>query len=140
MGDNNKIWISRTSRDLKRIDQCVVDITTGNVTSIIEEKLNTYVEVRKPGLIKNGKEIIEWSERDGWGHFYLYDENGTLKNQITQGPWHTEDIVNIDEEKRVLYFSANGKENVNNNTKEDPYYLHLYKINFDGTGLQLLNP
>lgn len=140
LGDNNKIWIARTSRDLKRIDQCVVDISTGTVKSIIEEKLNTYVEVRKPGLIKNGKEIIEWSERDGWGHFYLYDENGILKNQITQGPWHTEDIVNIDEEKRVLYFSANGKENINASTKEDPYYLHLYKVNFDGTGLQLLNP
>jgi dipeptidyl aminopeptidase/acylaminoacyl peptidase len=140
LGDNNKIWISRTSRDLKRIDQCVVDITTGDVKPIIEERLNTYVDIKKPGLIKNGKEIIEWSERDGWGHFYLYDENGNLKNQITQGPWHTEDIVNIDEEKRILYFSANGKENVNANTKEDPYYLHLYKVNFDGTGLQLLNP
>ena len=25
-------------------------------------------------------------------------------------------------------------------TNEDPYYLHLYKINFDGTGMKLLNP
>lgn len=48
-------------------------------------------------------------------------------------------MVSIDEDKRVVYFSANGRENVNNNNKEDPYYLHLYKVNFDGTGLQLLN-
>ena len=139
LGTNDKMYISRTSRDLKKIDQCIVDINTGVVKTLIEESLNTSIEIRKPGLVNKGKEIIEWSERDGWGHFYLYDENGNLKNQITQGPWHTEDIVGIDEEKRVLYFSGNGKEQINSNTKEDPYYLHLYKVNFDGSGLQLLN-
>jgi dipeptidyl aminopeptidase/acylaminoacyl peptidase len=102
--------------------------------------LNTYVEVRKPGLVKGGKEIIEWSEQDGWGHFYLYDESGKLKNRITEGPWHCEDIVGIDEDKRVLYFSANNYENIGGKIKEDPYYLHLYKVNFDGSGLQVLNP
>jgi dipeptidyl aminopeptidase/acylaminoacyl peptidase len=58
-----------------------------------------------------------------------------LKNQITSGAFHCEDIVGIDEKKRVLYFSANGRE-----SGEDPYYLHLYKVNLDGTGLTLLNP
>lgn len=140
LGTNDALYMSRTSRDLKRIDQCVVNVNTGEVNPLIEERMNTYIEVRKPGLIKNGEEIIEWSERDGWAHLYLYDKNGKMKNQITQGPWHVEDIISIDDEKRVLYFSANGKENINNTTKEDPYYLHLYKINFDGSGLQLLNP
>ena len=140
LGTNDKMYITRTSRDLKKIDQCIVDVNTGAVKTLIEESLNTSIEIKKPGLINKGKEIIEWSERDGWGHFYLYDENGNVKNQITQGPWHTEDIVAIDEEKRVLYFSANGREQINNTTKEDPYYLHLYKINFDGSGLQVLNP
>ncbi len=140
LGTNDKMYISRTSRDLKKIDQCIVDVNTGAVKTLIEESLNTSIEIKKPGLINKGKEIIEWSERDGWGHFYLYDENGNVKNQITQGPWHTEDILGIDEEKRILYFSANGKEQINNSTKEDPYYLHLYKVNFDGSGLQLLNP
>ena len=139
LGTNDKMYISRTSRDLKKIDQCIVDVNTGAVRTLIEESLNTSIEIKKPGLINKGKEIIEWSERDGWGHFYLYDENGNVKNQITQGPWHTEDILGIDEEKRILYFSANGREQINNSTKEDPYYLHLYKVNFDGSGLQLLN-
>ncbi len=139
LGTNDQFYISRTSRDLKKIDQCIVDIATGNVKTLIEESLNSSIEIRKPGLVNKGKELIEWSERDGWAHLYLYDDKGNLKNQITQGPWHIEDIISIDEEKRVVYFSANGKEHLNNNTFEDPYYLHLYKINFDGTGLQLLN-
>jgi dipeptidyl aminopeptidase/acylaminoacyl peptidase len=140
LGTNDKLYLSRTSRDLKKIDQCVVDINTGAVKTLLEESLNTYVEIQKPGILKNSEEFIEWSERDGWAHLYLYDKEGKLKNQITQGPWHIEEVISIDEEKRVVYFSANGKENVNGSLKEDPYYLHLYKVNLDGTGLQLLNP
>ncbi len=140
LGTNDKLYLSRTSRDLKKIDQCVVDINTGAVKTLLEESLNTYVEIQKPGILKNSEEFIEWSGRDGWAHLYLYDKEGKLKNQITQGPWHIEEVISIDEEKRIVYFSANGKENVNGSLKEDPYYLHLYKVNLDGTGLQLLNP
>ncbi|MES2772966.1 MAG: DPP IV N-terminal domain-containing protein [Bacteroidota bacterium] len=134
LGNNEKFYLSRTSRDLKKIDILVANVGTSDVKAIVEERANTYAETRKPGIVNDGKEIIEWSERDGWAHFYLYDESGKLKNQITSGPFHCEDIVGIDEKKRILYFSANGRE-----PNEDPYYLHLYKINFDGTGLKLLN-
>jgi len=135
LGTADKFYFTRTSRDLKRIDVCEVNVASKTVKAVIPERLNTYVEVRRVGLVNGGKELIQWSEADGWGHFYLYDETGKLKNQITSGAYHCEDIVGIDEKKRVLYFSANGKE-----ANEDPYYLHLYSINFDGTGLKLLNP
>lgn len=132
--DNNTVYFTRTSRDLKRIDICAADATTGEVTVLIEERLNTYVEVRDLGLVDGGKEYIHWSERDGWAHFYLYDAAGNLKNQITSGPWHCQSIESIDSRNRVLYFLANGREQ-----GEDPYYYHLYRVNFDGTGLQKLD-
>jgi dipeptidyl-peptidase 4 len=135
LGNNNQFYFNRTSRDLKRIDVCLVDINTGMVKPLIEERMNTYVELRRLGLVNDGNELIQWSERDGWAHFYLYDANGKLKNQITSGAFHCEDILGIDEKKRVLYFSANGRE-----PNEDPYLQHLYRVNFDGTGLRLLNP
>jgi dipeptidyl-peptidase 4 len=134
LGTNDKFYFTRTSRDLKRIDVCSVDINTGKVVPLIEERMNTYVETRKLGLVNNGAELIEWSERDGWGHFYLYDGNGKLKNQITSGSFHCDSIKGIDEKRRVLYFTANGRE-----SNEDPYYTHLYRVNFDGTGMRLLN-
>lgn len=133
-GTSDKFYLTRTSRDLKRIDVCVVNAGSDTATTLIEERLNTYVETRRIGLVNGGKELIQWSEADGWAHFYLYDEKGKLKNQITSGAFHCEDIEAIDEKNRVLYFTANGRE-----TNEDPYYLHLYRINFDGSGLQLLN-
>jgi len=134
LGDNSKIYFSRTSRDLKRIDVCSIDIATEKVTPVIDERFNTYVEISRPGLVNGGNELIHWSERDGWGHFYLFDKTGKMKNQITKGSFHTENIVNVDQKNRILYFTANGRED-----KEDPYYYHLYKINFDGTGMKLLD-
>lgn len=134
LGTDTKFYFTRTSRDLHRIDVCEVNVGDTAATALIKERLNTYVEVRRLGLIDGGKELIEWSEQDGWAHFYLYDGAGKLKNQITSGPFHCEDIVGIDEKKRILYFSANGRE-----PGEDPYYLHLYKVNFDGSGLTLLD-
>jgi dipeptidyl-peptidase-4 len=131
---SDRLYFSRTSRDLKRIDICSADTATGEVTSLIEERLNTYVETRPLGFIANGKELVHWSERDGWAHFYLYDGDGNLKKQLTAGPFHCESIVGIDKNERVLYFLANGREK-----GEDPYYLHLYRVNLDGTGFQLLN-
>ncbi|TCD00015.1 S9 family peptidase [Pedobacter frigidisoli] len=134
LGNDSKFYFSRTSRDLKRIDICTVDINTDVVKPLIDERFNSYVEVNRPALINDGIEMIHWSERDGWAHFYLFDGNGKLKNQITKGAFHCESIVNVDEKNRILYFTANGRE-----AKEDPYYLHLYSINFDGSNMKLLN-
>lgn len=134
LGDNSMFYFVRTSRDLKRVDICSIDINSSAVKTIIPERFNTYLEVQSPRLVNNGKEIIHWSERDGWGHFYLYDGNGNLKNQITKGAFHCEEVINVDEKNKVLYFTANGRE-----AQEDPYYLHLYSINFDGSGMKLLN-
>lgn len=133
LGTNDKFYLYITSRDLKRIDIGQVNISSDTAVTLVEERMNTYVETRRVGLINGGKELIHWSERDGWAHFYLYDENGKLKNQITSGPFHCEDIESIDEKNRVLYFTANGRE-----PNQDPYYLNLYRVNFDGTGLKLL--
>jgi len=131
---SDKLYYSRTSRDLHKIDMCVANTETGEVTTLIEERLNTYVEEENPVLLNNEKEMIHWSERDGWAHFYLYDTEGNLKNQITSGPWHCDRVVSVDEKNRVLYFIANSREK-----DENPYYEHLYKVNLDGTGLTLLN-
>ena len=134
LGNNLGFYFTRTSRDLKRIDICKAWVVPDTIQTLIEERFNTYVEVKRLGLVNDGKELVEWSERDGWGHFYLYDANGKLKNQITSGPYHCEDILGIDSDKRILYFTANAREK-----NENPYYLHAYSIHLDGTGLTLLN-
>ena len=134
LGDDNRFYFSRTSRDLKKIDVCVYDITSSKVNVLVEERLNTYIEIRKPLFFNNGKEFIHWSEQDGWAHLYHYDADGKLKGQVTSGPWHVEEIEGFDEKTRTVYFTANGRE-----AGEDPYYLHFYKAGLDGSGAKLLN-
>ena len=134
LGDDTKVYFSRTSRDLKKIDVCALDINSKVVKVVIEERMNTYVEMRKPALFNNGRELIHWSERDGWGHLYLYDSSGKMKGQITSGPWHVEDVEGVDEKLRTVYLTGNAKE-----SNEDPYFLHMYKVNIDGSSLKLLS-
>ena len=128
------IYFRTISRDRKKTKLCVANSENGEVRVLIKEELNTYVDSRKPRLINNEKEIIHWSERDGWGHFYLYDSNGNFKSQITHGAYHCNYFEGLDETNQTMYFTANGVD-----TNIDPYYEHLYKINIDGTGLKVLN-
>ncbi len=134
-GDNSLFYITRTSRDLKRVDVCTVNIAEDSAKVVIEERLNTYVETRNLKVVNSGKELIWWSERNGWAHLYLYDSAGKLKNAITNGGFHVENIVQVDETARVIYFLACGYDKTLN-----PYYQHLYRVNFDGSNLKLLNP
>ncbi len=134
-GNPDELYFSRQSRDLQQYQFCSVNLESKKVKVLIEEKMNTYVDAVDPILISGGKEMICLSERDGWAHFYLYDNEGHMKKQITSGPWHCSyDGYSVDEKKRLLYFNANGREQ-----GEDPYYRHFYKIKLDGTGLTLLN-
>ncbi|MDO5979648.1 S9 family peptidase [Flavivirga spongiicola] len=134
LSKKGKIYFNTISRDRKKLDICVADINSGDVTVLIEERFNTYIESRPLVLFNNEQEILHWSERDGWAHFYLYDSNGNLKRQVTSGSYHVNGFTNLDEKARVLYFTASG---VSKN--QDPYYEHLYRINLDGTGLRNIN-
>jgi len=131
----DKLYFNRTSRDMKRVDVCVADAATGEVKTLIEERLNTYIEYKPLWLINNGQELVHWSERDGWGHYYLFDAAGKLKNQITSGEFYADSVEGIDEKTRTLYLTANGRE-----ANEDPYYEHAYRIGLDGSGMKLLDP
>jgi dipeptidyl-peptidase 4 len=133
-GDNEQFFFSITSRDLKRVDICRWNIKDHKKEVIVAERSNTYIDINKPELINNGKDLIHWSERDGWAHLYLYGVDGTLKRQLTSGAFHVEKVERVDEKKRKVYFVANGKEN-----GEDPYYEHLYSVSLDGGNITLLN-
>ncbi len=133
--DPNKLYFTRISRDLHRVDVCVADLTTGSIKPVIEERMNVYIETKPLKFINNGAEMIWWSERDGWGHYYLYSSDGTLKNQIDKGEYVAEDIVNVDEKARQLFMTADGRED-----GENPYYMHMYRAALDGSGMKLLDP
>jgi dipeptidyl-peptidase 4 len=131
---SDKLYFTRLSRDMKRLDLCVADAATGEAKAVIQERMNVYLEDKPLRVINNGAELIWWSERDGWGHYYLYGSDGTLKNQIDKGEYVAEDVSYVDEKARVLYMTASGHE-----AGEDPYFMHFYRVNLDGSGSRLLD-
>ena len=138
--DGSKLAFVSTSRDHKIEKMRIADAATGDVREIFEEKVATQYESGQ-GMINwhflpATNEIIWYSERDDWGHLYLYDATtGQLKNQITKGTFVVTQLLKIDEKNRVLYFNANGREQ-----GRDPYFSHFYRVNFDGSNLTLLTP
>jgi len=111
---------------------------TGNVRNIINETSDTYIYYKRRYRydMKNGSEIIWASERDNWNHLYLYNKiTGVVNKQITKGEWYVREIQYINEQKRQIYFSANGMV-----PNEDPYFIRYYRINMDGSGLTCLTP
>ena len=134
-GDNESFYVLRQSRDIQRVDLCKVSVATGEVKEVVHEEMETSIEYRYPFLVNGGKEVIEWSERTGWAHLYRYSEDGTLINQITKGDWHISDVLGVDDTRKVIYFTATGY-----NKDENPYYLHLFSVGYDGSGLKQLDP
>jgi dipeptidyl aminopeptidase/acylaminoacyl peptidase len=134
LSKKGKIYYNTISRDRKKLDICVADINTGEVKVLIQERFNTYIESRPLVLLNNESEMLHWAERSGWAHYYLYDTEGNLKNQVTKGAYHVEQAIGVDDKSRTLYFSAHGIPN-----DQDPYYEHMYKINLNGTGLKAIN-
>lgn len=137
--DGSKLAFISSSRDHKEAHLQIADSKTGNVSSIFKENVETYYESGVRGenweVLFDSDEYIWYSEKDNWGHLYLYDlKTKKLKNRITEGEWLVRELMHIDTEKRELIFTAGGKENGN------PYHVYLYKVNFDGTGLQCLTP
>ena len=129
-----------SSRDHMEAKLRIADAATGQVRDVMEEVVATQYESGQGAVnwkyLPATKEVIWYSERDDWGHLYLYDlTTGKLKNQITKGNFVVTRLLKMDEADRVLYFEANGRE-----PGRDPYFTHFYRINFDGTGLALLTP
>ncbi len=133
LGDDNRFFVTRKSRDLHRIDICSYTVGEDSIKPIIEERMNTYQEVRPLAAVANGKELVQWSERDGWAHLYLYDDKGNMKRRLTEGPWHVHQILKVDEPARKVYFTGMGRENGQN-----PYYQNLYSVSLDGGPVKLL--
>lgn len=138
--DATKLAFVSSSRDHKKATMRIADAATGEVTDIFEEVVETQYESGQGTInwsfLPESSEIIWYSERDNWGHLYLYNaKTGRLKHQITQGDFVVTRVRKIDQENRVIYFEANGREKGRN-----PYFTHFYRIDFSGKNLQLLTP
>ena len=136
--DGKRLYFQRYNRTWNQSDICEVDVETGKVRVVIhEEKPYLDYQMRNVSFLNDGKEILFRSERNGWGHYYLYDTaTGNLKNQLTDGTWVAGPVAQIDTVGRKMYFYGYGREK-----GIDPYYYILYEAHLDRpNALRLLTP
>ncbi len=136
--DSREVTMDFNERGHKTYRILAMNAQTGVLRTIVEETATTFVNYTRYFRydFKDGSQLIWMSERDNWNHLYLYDTaTGTVKRQITKGKWCVREVINVDEDKQVIYFAASGV-----NPKEDPYFVHYYRIGFDGKNMIALTP
>jgi dipeptidyl aminopeptidase/acylaminoacyl peptidase len=141
--DGRFVYFVDHSRGEKSYTLCRVEAATGKLHRIKEERGATFVE---PNLtpaervnirtLPGGKEIVWFSQADGWGHLYLCDgETGAIKNRITHGEWVVRDILHVDPGNRTILFAAGGIDSA-----FDPYLRLVCRASLDGGKVEVLTP
>jgi dipeptidyl-peptidase-4 len=138
--DASRLVFVSTSRNHQREDVRIADAETGVVKDLFSETVATFFESgfdrRNWRVLWDANELLWYSQRDDWGHLYLYDlESGKLKSQVTSGSWNVLTVLRVDEKSRSLFFTGVGRE-----PGRDPYFRHLYRAGLDGKQLTLLTP
>jgi dipeptidyl aminopeptidase/acylaminoacyl peptidase len=133
--DGSRLYFIRRSRDYLNVDLCASDPFTGETTVLVEERMNDMVYIHDLVELPHLGGFLWWSMRDGWGHLYYYDYEGTLVRQLTKGEFNVDEVIAADEKRELVYFTANGVD-----PERNPYYRHLYSIGLDGRKMKLLTP
>jgi dipeptidyl aminopeptidase/acylaminoacyl peptidase len=137
---SSKVAFVSTSRDHRRAQLRVADASSGDVRDILQESVATFYESGNGRsnwrFLATSHEVIWFSERENWGNLYLFDAiSGREKHRITRGEGNVTQLLRVDAKNRMLYFVAVGREH-----GRDPYFRHLYRVDFDGRNQQLLTP
>lgn len=132
------VYFLNHSRDARTLELRRLDPATGAVTTVISETGQTRVDptpqLGDPPMVRvlESGEVLWWSQRDGWGHLYLYSADGQQVTQVTTGQWPVRKVLMLDEENRQVWFVAAGL------VESDPYVRQICRIGLDGSGFTRL--
>jgi len=139
--DGSRFSYQQVDRGHQRFRVIDVDLHSGEIRNLIDERSGTFIwtaHTENLGLnlvnwLEKTDELIYVSEMDGWRHLYIVNAVDGRMSQITKGHWVVRGIDFIDEDARQIWFHAGGM-----NTEQDPYFVHYYRIDFDGSNLVAL--
>jgi dipeptidyl-peptidase 4 len=132
--DSSRFTFVYNQRGHQVLRVIAVEAASGEARAIVDEQSKTFIDYNSKFFchyLDATNEIIWMSERDGWNHLYLYDAlQGRVKNPITRGQWVVRGVDRVDDKAREIWFRASGI-----SLTDDPYYIHYFRVKFDGTNL-----
>ncbi|BDU73199.1 S9 family peptidase [Mesoterricola silvestris] len=135
--DGSRFFYVYNQRGHQVLRVIAVDAATGAARTVIDERSPTFIDYSGKQFLEyldGTGELVWMSERSGWNHLYLVDAaTGRVKNPITRGEWVVRSVVHVDAKARQVLLLAGGIVK-----GQDPYYLHLVRVGFDGSNPRVL--
>ena len=129
--DRSTLAIQRLNRRQNKLEVLYADVRTGTTTTILTEQSEQWVELRNDlTFLRDGK-FLWSSDRDGYMHFYLYKNDGTLIRQITKGKWDVDKFYGVDEKTGTVFYSSSAAA---------PSDRYVFATGLDGSGQRCLTP
>jgi len=137
--DGSSFMLLRIGPGMKQVELMEADPANGSVRTIVTDRRDTFIE----GLhlyfvsdcfyypLDDDKHFVWRSERDGWAHFYLYKNDGTLVHRLTGGEYEVHQVLAVDDDQGWIYFTAQAEPG-------HPYDRHLYRVDLEGKRMKRL--
>ncbi|MDZ7682371.1 MAG: S9 family peptidase [Fodinibius sp.] len=123
--DPGTLAIRRMNRLQNKQDLMLADVNTGETEIIKTERSDAWVDVSNNlRFLPDGDRFVYTSEESGYNHIYLYDMQGNLIRQVTQGKWEVTNYLGYDQDADRIYYMS---------TEASPLQRHFYSIDADGS-------
>ena len=101
------------NRHQNNLDLIFVDAEDNEAEVVMNETDEAYIDVTNNLTFLEDNSFIWTSEKDGWNHIYLYDEDGELENQVTKGNWEVTDYYGYDKDSKKIFYQSTENGSVN---------------------------
>jgi dipeptidyl-peptidase-4 len=125
-GSADEIWLTRLNRHQNRLDLMLANVLTGESRVIMADADEAWVDAHTPTWIDGGRQYVYRSDRDGYSQLFLFDRDGALVRKLTTEEWDVLNVVGVDDEDDVVYFTA---------AADGPLQRPLYRVGLNGSGL-----
>ncbi|RDV24037.1 S9 family peptidase [Alteromonas aestuariivivens] len=131
MPDSETFTYQWQTRDQQTLELRAFNVANAEQTLLLNESSNTWVNLHNDlTFLADSNQFIWASERSGFKHLYLYNNDGTLERQLTSGDWVVDSIKAVDKARGVVYFSGR---------KDTPLESHLYQVALQGGKIQRIS-
>ena len=126
---SNKLFFQSLNRLQNKLSLTAYDLDAKSIKTVFEEKDNRYLDIQEKIFFLNNDNFLWISDRSGFNHIYLVENEGKSLNQITSGNWDVAKLLGVNE--NTVYYSS---------TEDNSIERVIYRINLNGKNKKAISP